>query len=194
MWRWPERAGWPGRAAPAGPAAGRLARWVDRDLRWALALHRMALRPGAVVLLGSVSRLGDGAVWVATLLALLVLGGSQAWVCGMQMAVAATANLAIYWTLKHRVARPRPFVTHADIRCCVPPLDRFSFPSGHTLHAVAFATLLSWHYPAFGSLLWGGALLVALSRVVLGLHYPSDVMVGAAIGATTAGVMLMVWS
>jgi undecaprenyl-diphosphatase len=174
-------------------ARRRCAPWAEWDRRCALAMHRMALRPGAVGLLGTASRLGDGAVWLGIALALLVLGGPQAWICGLQMVAATAVNLAVYWSLKHGVARPRPFVSHADIRCCVAPLDRFSFPSGHTLHAVAFATLLGWHYPAFASLLWGGVLLIALSRVVLGLHYPSDVLVGAAIGATTAGIVLAAW-
>jgi undecaprenyl-diphosphatase len=177
---------------PAAHRSGRWAhsRWAERDRRWALALHRAALWPGAVGVLGAISRLGDGTVWGGVALALLALGGEQAWACGVQMVSLGAVNLAIYWSLKHGVARPRPFVSHADIRCCARPQDRFSFPSGHSLHATAFATLLTWHYPPFASLLWTGALLIALSRVVLGLHYPSDVLVGAAIGATTAGLML----
>jgi undecaprenyl-diphosphatase len=64
----------------------------------------------------------------------------------------------------------------------VAPLDKFSFPSGHTLHAVAFTTL-AWHYhPLLGMALMPFTCVVALSRIVLGLHYPSDVLAGALIG------------
>jgi undecaprenyl-diphosphatase len=101
-------------------------------------------------------------------------------------------NLAIYRVVKRRVARPRPFVSCPGIRCCTHPLDDFSFPSGHTLHAIAFALVLGYHFPF--SVWWAApfALLVAASRMVLGLHYPSDVAVGAAIGVGSALLVLAV--
>jgi len=61
-----------------------------------------------------------------------------------------------------------------------------SFPSGHTLHAVCFTTVICGHIPASGWLLGPFAALVALSRPVLGLHYPSDVLAGAALGGAIA--------
>jgi undecaprenyl-diphosphatase len=84
----------------------------------------------------------------------------------------------------------RQWARSARTATCARALDKHSFPSGHTLHAVAFATLLSFHYPSFSVPLWGFALRVASSRIVLGLHYPSDVIVGAGIGALTAGTAL----
>ena len=69
---------------------------------------------------------------------------------------------------------------------CARSLDEYSFPSGHAMHAVAYSVLLGVYYPEFTPLLWGFTALVALSRVVLGLHYPSDVVIGAAIGLLTA--------
>jgi len=67
------------------------------------------------------------------------------------------------------------------------PLDAFSFPSGHTLHAVAFTLVALSYFPALAPVLVPFALLTAASRVVLGLHYPSDVLAGAALGAGIAG-------
>ncbi|HYR36596.1 MAG TPA: phosphatase PAP2 family protein, partial [Burkholderiales bacterium] len=66
------------------------------------------------------------------------------------------------------------------------PLDAFSFPSGHTLHAVAFTLVALNYYPALAPTLVAFTLLTAGSRVVLGLHYPSDVLAGAALGAGIA--------
>jgi len=61
-----------------------------------------------------------------------------------------------------------------------------SFPSGHTLHAVAFTVLATHYFPELLVLLGPFAILVALSRVVLGLHYPSDVAAGGTIGLALA--------
>ena len=75
---------------------------------------------------------------------------------------------------------------HPGINLAMPPLDRYSFPSGHTLHAVSFAWQAIAHFPALSWILVPAASLIALSRVVLGLHYPTDVLAGAAIGALLA--------
>ncbi len=75
----------------------------------------------------------------------------------------------------------------------VSPLDRFSFPSGHTLHAVAFTIIASIHYPQLPFLLVPFTLLTAASRIVMGLHYPSDVLAGACLGAIIASASFLVF-
>jgi undecaprenyl-diphosphatase len=77
-------------------------------------------------------------------------------------------------------------MTHAAIVCAGRPLDRFSFPSGHTLHAVSFTIILCSALPWAAWLLVPAAILIALSRMVLGLHYPTDVVAGGALGAGVA--------
>jgi undecaprenyl-diphosphatase len=72
---------------------------------------------------------------------------------------------------------------HQHIAAGTQPLDQFSFPSGHTLHAVAFTLVACSYYPTLAVLLVPFTLLVAASRLVLGLHYPSDVLAGAVLGA-----------
>ena len=71
------------------------------------------------------------------------------------------------------------------------PLDHFSFPSGHTLHAVMATTVLGYVAPLLLLLMLPFTLLVALSRMILGLHYPSDVAVGAMIGGMMAVVIVL---
>ena len=82
--------------------------------------------------------------------------------------------------------RERPYISLAGITPGTRALDRYSFPSGHTLHAVSFTTLAVASFPELAWLLIPFAALIAASRVVLGLHYPSDVAAGALIGAALA--------
>jgi undecaprenyl-diphosphatase len=169
-----------------------VARWADRDRRWAQASHRMSGWPLVMWSLVTASRLGDGPLWVAIMALLPLVGGPDGTACALQMVGVALLNLSIYRVIKRRVARPRPFVSCPGIRCCTHPLDDFSFPSGHTLHAIAFALVLGYHFPLSVWLAAPFALLVAASRMVLGLHYPSDVAVGAAIGVASALLVLAV--
>ena len=100
------------------------------------------------------------------------------------------ARFVLYKLLKRWTRRPRPFASDARIHAWVAPLDEFSFPSGHTLHAVAFSLVAMAHYPALAWLLVPFTASVAASRVVLGLHYPSDVLAATAIGSGLAGLSL----
>jgi undecaprenyl-diphosphatase len=156
-----------------------------------LRANRGCLYPAVRRFFTAVSRLGDGAFWYLLMLAFAVSGEPGAAVAA-QMAVTGLAGMAIYRQLKHRLVRERPYISHAAIQLGTAPLDRYSFPSGHTLHAVAFTLVATAHVPQLWLILGPFALLVAASRVVLGLHYPTDVLAGALIGAALAGVCLSV--
>jgi undecaprenyl-diphosphatase len=158
----------------------RLCRSLNRGLR------RPALRELFVV----VSRLGDGPAWYVLVLMMPVWCGQAGLRPALVMAATAIVGVALYTLLKQRLARERPYITFAGIHAGTTPLDRYSFPSGHTLHAAAFTTLATAYFPALGWVLVPFASLVAASRVVLGLHYPTDVLAGAAIGIALAGAAL----
>jgi undecaprenyl-diphosphatase len=132
------------------------------------------------------SRLGDGVIWYVLLALLPLLYGSAAVLPVIMMALTGVAGVVIYKLLKKVFVRERPFITHTSIDLAMAPLDRYSFPSGHTLHAVSFAWQATAHFPELGWVLMPLAALIAGSRVVLGLHYPTDVLAGAAIGASLA--------
>jgi undecaprenyl-diphosphatase len=132
------------------------------------------------------SRLGDGIVWYGLILALPLLYGAPAVKPAMVMALTGALGVAVYTSLKRVFVRERPFITHEAISLAAAPLDRYSFPSGHTLHAVSFTWQACAHLPELAWVLVPLAALIAGSRMVLGLHYPSDVLAGAAIGATLA--------
>jgi undecaprenyl-diphosphatase len=124
------------------------------------------------------------------MLALLAIGGSSAIGPVGRMAGTGLVCTLIYKWLKSKTSRPRPFAVENAVRAGADPLDPFSFPSGHTLHAVAFSVVAIAFYPVLAWLLAPFTLLVAISRVVLGLHYPSDVLAGAALGAGLASAGL----
>ncbi len=97
------------------------------------------------------------------------------------------ATIVETYALKYIIKRPRPYITYPDINA----LDTEgspSFPSGHTSAAFGLATSLSLNYPKWyvivPSFAWAG--LTGYSRMYLGVHYPTDVLAGAALGAGTA--------
>ncbi|WP_303291383.1 phosphatase PAP2 family protein [Marinobacter sp. SS5-14b] len=130
-----------------------------------------------------VSRLGDGWFWYALILAIPLLAPERGPSLAVLMAFTGLTCTLTYKCLKHKLIRERPFISFPAINCGIPPLDRYSFPSGHTLHAACFQTMLFVAMPAAAWYVLPFTLSVAASRVVLGLHYPSDVAAGAVIGA-----------
>ncbi len=162
------------------------------EYSWCLRLNRGCRRPMLRDLFAVVSRLGDGAFWYVLILATPLLYGEAAWYPVLRMAASGVCGIALYKYLKSRLVRERPYISLAGIVPGTPPLDRYSFPSGHTLHAVNFTILIVASFPQLAWLCVPFAALVAVSRVVLGLHYPSDVAAGAGIGAALAlGAMFL---
>ncbi len=115
-----------------------------------------------------------------------LLYGMEALLVSAHMLLVGLAGLIIYKWLKGTTGRVRPSSYSDDIFQNVAALDRFSFPSGHTLHATSFTLVVLHYHPEWGVLLIPFSALVYISRVVLGLHYPSDVLFGALIGAGLA--------
>jgi undecaprenyl-diphosphatase len=135
-----------------------------------------------------VSRLGDGVFWYAVMLGIVLAQRADGLLPCLHMLAAGLAGTAVYKAIKAKASRPRPFEMVSGVSLCTAPLDRFSFPSGHTLHAVAFSAVALGYYPALAWLLVPFTVLVGVSRLVLGLHYPSDVLAGAAIGGLIAKI------
>lgn len=133
-----------------------------------------------------VSRLGDGIFWYALMLALPVAFGGAGLMAAAHMLAVGLVGVLVYKFIKRRTGRARPYSVESAITLGCDPLDLYSFPSGHTLHAVAFTLVTVHYFPPLVWLLAPFAALVAASRVILGLHYPTDVLCGAALGAGLA--------
>ena len=160
------------------------------DRRICVAANRWGARRAVGAFFGIVSRLGDGLFWYALMLALIALDGRRGLFAAAHMAITGLAALLLYRRLKRHTRRPRPFRTCPGVIAHVPPLDEYSFPSGHTLQAVGFTVVaLAW-YPLLAPLLLTFTALVAASRVILGLHYPSDVLAAIGIGGALGSLSL----
>jgi len=151
-------------------------------LAWTQAFGRERVRRFFAV----VSRLGDGVFWYSLIAVMPLADGWNGAQAGLHMLLTGGAVLAVYKTLKRTTRRARPCHWVAEVTAAVPPLDHYSFPSGHTLHAVGFTVVATSYYPGLAWILVPFTLLVASSRVALGLHYPSDVLVAAGIGSALA--------
>ena len=145
---------------------------------------------GVLRLFAATSRLGDGLVWYVLMAAMVLFDGAEGLRASAHMAATGAIALLLYKGLKRWTRRPRPFAADVRIRAWIAPLDEFSFPSGHTLHAVAFTIVALAYYPQLAWLLLPFTAMVALSRVVLGLHWPSDVLAATVLGSGLAGLSL----
>lgn len=167
--------------------ASRLFEWVDqREYRFCRSINRsLRFRPVRAYFT-LVSLLGDGWFWYGIILLLPLFAPEQGF--GLTILCTTTGLICTlaYKLLKQIMVRERPFIAFPTINCCVAPLDRYSFPSGHTLHAVCFTALIYIPLPALGLALFPFTLSIMASRVILGLHYPSDVAAGALIGILLA--------
>jgi undecaprenyl-diphosphatase len=173
-------------SAMASRFAGAFERFDRAELRLCRYLNRSSSSAAVRDLFRAISWLGDGWIWYGLLASLPVLYGVAGLRAAAHMALTGAAGVLIYKLIKTRAVRERPYITHSAIQCVSAPLDRYSFPSGHTLHAVSFTLVLTSYVPEWAGPLAALALLIALSRVVLGLHYPTDVAAGALLGCALA--------
>jgi len=140
-----------------------------------------------------ISRLGNGVFWYLLILLLPLIYGQPAIETSIIMAATGLIGVIIYKLLKKNLVRQRPCIHHNAIQQGTVMLDLYSFPSGHTLHAFSFTIIAVNAFPELALVLIPLTFLIAASRVVLGLHYPSDVIVGALIGTLLATTMMGVF-
>lgn len=159
-----------------------MARFDHAEYRLCRSLNRGVAFPVVRYFFKTASRLGDGVVWYVLMVALPLIYGQRGLQVAMGLLATGAAGLVVYKLLKRIFVRERPFIRHAGISLAQAPLDRYSFPSGHTLHAASFAWQLCAAFPELAPIVIPLAVAIAGSRVVLGLHYPTDVLVGALIG------------
>ena len=104
--------------------------------------------------------------------------------------MAYALELPLYIVLKKTIQRQRPCDLFKNLNAHITPSDKFSLPSGHTAAAFLMACLLSHFYPSLAIPVYLWASLIGLSRILLGVHYPGDVVAGGALGLTISNLSL----
>jgi undecaprenyl-diphosphatase len=132
------------------------------------------------------TRGGDGWLWYGMAAVVALLGGPARWQALGAAGLATATGIGVFLWLKRTTRRRRPCALEPHCWSTLLPPDQFSFPSGHTITAFACAISIGYFYPDVSPGLMFCALSIAVSRVILGMHFLSDVVAGAGIGATLA--------
>ena len=133
-----------------------------------------------------ISKSGDGVWYLLIALALVIFETHSGQAFFIAASVAYALDVSLYLILKNVIKRDRPSQSLGYYQAWITPSDTFSFPSGHTAAAFVFACLVAHYYPGFALFCFIWASLIGASRVLLGVHYPSDIVAGALLGSSCA--------
>lgn len=167
---------------------------VNADKTSYLWCNRYQSNPLITQIFREISRTGDGYLYVALALVAWLINNSTGEKFLIAGLLAFAMELPIYFILKSAFKRERPFIHLHGARFALIPSDQFSLPSGHTAGAFLMASIISVVFPGFSALafIWAG--LIGLSRVMLGVHYPSDIIAGACLGISSAYASMIIMS
>ena len=159
------------------------------DLRMLLWFIHARHRNLWIVLARTVSRTGDGWMQICLPALIWLLDREHGAALVFTTACAFAIERPLYWVLKNALQRKRPPEAIPSFSSVIVASDRFSFPSGHTAAAFLLAGNTCLHYGATSSPLFAWAAAVGLSRVVLGVHFPTDIIAGMVLGTTIAWIV-----
>ncbi|MCQ2102122.1 MAG: phosphatase PAP2 family protein [Fibrobacter sp.] len=144
--------------------------------------------------LRSYVRLGDGYLWIVFAVILFIHIGWQRFIpVAAEAGLATGIALGIYEAIKLTTKRPRPFCVLETIKPQVPPMDKYSFPSGHTMNNLAIASAVTMAVPYYGWVMMLFPLSWGLLRVYFGVHWFTDVICGFFFGIIAFVLTHVIW-
>lgn len=150
--------------------------WCGKSRRYPKLLH----------LTSAVSHSGDGYVQIILPLLLWLFEPAQGGSIGRHCLIAFALERSLYLVLKPTLKRRRPPEALPSFSSAIQASDKFSFPSGHSMASFCLASILCLHYGHYAEPFFVWAFAVASARVLLGVHFPSDVVAGAVLGVSIA--------
>ena len=175
--------------------AASMLHWLStRDHRLMQRLNRWTPPRWMRLWMVAATRGGDGWLWYAVGVVVAFIGGPERFRALLAAVLAVSVGIVLFLNLKRACGRKRPCSLEPHSWATLLPPDQFSFPSGHTITAFSVAVSLATFYPVLLLGLLFCAFSVALSRILLGMHFLSDVLAGAAIGSALgyAAAMLLI--
>lgn len=159
------------------------------DAHFLLFLQGQLHSDGMTTLMRGITALGNGGALWLVLAALLLLRKKTRRGAVFLLLCLLCATVLGSVVLKHLVLRPRPYTVVDQLILLIPPEHTTSFPSGHSCSSVASALALTLAFGKKGAWAFLPAALIAFSRLYVGVHYLTDVLCGAALGAVTTVIL-----
>jgi undecaprenyl-diphosphatase len=152
-------------------------------------LFNTRLHPVLARISRHISKTGDGQLYLF-LLVCIYWQESHTSLFFQAILLGFATERPVYFVLKNGFKRNRPESALNDFQSVIKPSDQFSFPSGHTSAAFMMAVICGFFYPSIFLFLLCWASLVGFSRVALGVHFPTDTVVGMSLGVSAALISL----